>query len=113
MSSKKTTTTTNGGSQIFLSTDAQDAIAEIQFRMASQSPSAMQKYGGRGGKSLVIEELKRARKTETDIANDKKGVAWKVRIAIRLRKETTVKNPWIAQRLNMGNPNYVSLLVNR
>ena len=59
MPSKKTPTTsaTNGGSQIFLSNDAQDANAEIQFRMASQSPSAMQKYGGRGGKSLVIEEL--------------------------------------------------------
>ena len=56
-SKKKETTTSNGGSQIFLSQDAQDAIAEIQFIMASQSPSAMQKYGGRGGKSLVIEEL--------------------------------------------------------
>ncbi len=63
--------------------------------------------------SLVVDELKRAKKTETDIANDKKGVAWKVRIAKRLRKETTVKNPWIAQRLNMGHPNHVSLLVNR
>lgn len=61
MPSKKTTTSaTNGGSQIFLSNDAQDAIAEIQFIMASQSPSAMQKYGGRGGKSLVIEELAKA-----------------------------------------------------
>ena len=56
-SKKKETTTSNGGYQIFLSSDAQDAIAEIQFIMASQSPSAMQKYGGRGGKSLVIEEL--------------------------------------------------------
>ena len=56
-SKKKETTTSNCGSQIFLSSDAQDAIAEIQFIMASQSPSAMQKYGGRGGKSLVIEEL--------------------------------------------------------
>ena len=56
-SKKKETTTSHGGSQIFLSSDAQDAIAEIQFIMASQSPSAMQKYGGRGGKSLVIEEL--------------------------------------------------------
>ena len=62
MPSKKTVTTSasNGGSQIFLSNDAQDAIAEIQFRMASQSPSAMQKYGGRGGKSLVIEELSKS-----------------------------------------------------
>lgn len=59
MPSKKTTTTSasNGGSQIFLSQDAQDAIAEIQFIMASQSPTHMQKYAGRGGVSLVIEEL--------------------------------------------------------
>ena len=56
-SKKKEATTSNGGSQIFLSSEAQDAIAQIQFMMASQSPSAMQKYGGRGGKSLVIEEL--------------------------------------------------------
>ena len=53
----KKSETTNGGSQVFLSQEAQDAIAEIQFVMASQSPSAMQKYGGRGGKSLVIEQL--------------------------------------------------------
>ena len=54
---KKETTTSNGVSQIFFSQESQDAISEIQFMMASQSPSAMQKYGGRGGKSLVIEEL--------------------------------------------------------
>lgn len=63
--------------------------------------------------SIVLEELKRARKTEADIGSDKKGAEWKVRIAKRLRKETTVKNPWIAQRLSMGHPNHVSLLVNR
>ena len=58
MPSKKTTTNAiNGGSQIFLSNDAQEAIAEIQFIMASQSPTHMQKYAGRGGVSLVIEEL--------------------------------------------------------
>jgi REP element-mobilizing transposase RayT len=63
--------------------------------------------------SVVREELKRAGKSKKDIANEKKGAHWKVRIAKRLRKETTVKNPWIAQRLNMGHPNHVSLLVNR
>ena len=58
MPSKKTTTSaSNGGSQIFLSQDAQNAIAEIQFIMASQSATHMQKYAGRGGVSLVIEEL--------------------------------------------------------
>jgi len=59
MPSKKTPTTSasNGGSQVFLSQEAQDAIAEIQFKMASRSPSDMQKYAGRGGISLVIEQL--------------------------------------------------------
>ena len=28
-------------------------------------------------------------------------------------KKTTAKNPWIAQRLQMGHPNYVSNLVNQ
>ena len=53
----KKTETTNGGSQVFLSQEAQDAIAEIQFKMASRSPSDMQRYAGRGGISLVIEQL--------------------------------------------------------
>ena len=57
MGTKKSTEASNGGSQVFLSQEAQDAIAEITFVMASQSPSAMQKYAGRGGKSLVIEQL--------------------------------------------------------
>jgi hypothetical protein len=32
---------------------------------------------------------------------------------MRLRKETTAKNPWIAERLQMGHPNYVSNLVTK
>jgi len=57
MGTKKTSETSNGGSQVFLSNEAQKAIAEIQFKMASQSPSDMQKYAGRGGISLVVEQL--------------------------------------------------------
>ena len=53
----KKSETSNGGSQVFLSQEAQDAIAEIQFKMASRSPTDMQKYAGRGGVSLVIEQL--------------------------------------------------------
>ncbi|MGJ8649474.1 MAG: transposase [Opitutaceae bacterium] len=61
---------------------------------------------------IVKTEMKRLKKKESDIENSKKGADWKVAIAKRLRKETTVKNPWIAQRLQMGHPNYVSNLVN-
>jgi len=50
---------------------------------------------------------------ECDIDQDLKGAPWKVAIAKRLRRETTVGNPWIAERLSMGHRNHVSLLVNR
>jgi REP element-mobilizing transposase RayT len=62
---------------------------------------------------VVQEELKRLKIKEREIAKNPKGVGWKVQIAKRLRKETTAKNPWIAERLQMGHPNYVSNLVNK
>lgn len=62
---------------------------------------------------VVVEEMVRQKVTEADILSSPKGVEWKVRIAKRLRKETTAKNPWIAERLGMGHPNYVSNLVNK
>jgi len=55
----------------------------------------------------------RLKKAESDIQQSPKGADWKVAIAKRLRKETTANNPWIARRLNMGHPNYVSNLVNK
>tara|TARA_B110000977_G_scaffold177959_1_gene235038 strand:+ start:58 stop:291 length:234 start_codon:yes stop_codon:yes gene_type:complete len=62
---------------------------------------------------IVQAELKRLKKKEDAIAQDPTGADWKVRIAKRLRKETTAKNTWIAERLKMGHPNYVSNLVNK
>jgi REP element-mobilizing transposase RayT len=62
---------------------------------------------------IVQTELKERKKKESDIESSPKGADWKVAIAKRLRKETTAKNPWIAQRLQMGHPNYVSNLVNK
>ena len=67
MGTKKSTEASNGGSQVFLSQEAQDAIAEIQFVMASRSPTDMQKYAGRGGVSLVIEELAKGVQTASDL----------------------------------------------
>ena len=52
--------------------------------------------------------MQRLQKTAADIPEDPKGVACKVAIAKRLGKENTANNLWIAQRLKMGHPNYVS-----
>ncbi|MFQ3225977.1 MAG: putative transposase [Lentimonas sp.] len=62
---------------------------------------------------IVQAEMKHLQKKKDAIAQDPKGADWKVRIAKRLRKETTAKNPWIAERLQMGQPSYVSNLVNK
>jgi len=62
---------------------------------------------------IVQVELKRLKKKESMAATSPKGADWKVNIAKRLRKETTASNLWIAQRLHMGHPNYVSNLVNK
>tara|TARA_B100000614_G_C14483323_1_gene467602 strand:+ start:205 stop:1119 length:915 start_codon:yes stop_codon:yes gene_type:complete len=62
---------------------------------------------------IVQAEMKRLKKKDADIYRDTKGAVWKVTIAKRLRKESTAKNPWIAERLQMGHPNYVSNLVNK
>ena len=52
--------------------------------------------------------MKRVGKSESDIEADPKGAPWKLAAAKRLRKKTTAGNPWIARRLRMGSPNYVS-----
>lgn len=63
--------------------------------------------------AIVQSEMTNRNIGEDEIKSSAKGADWKVRIAKRLRKETTANNPWIAERLNMGHPNYVSNLVNR
>ena len=62
---------------------------------------------------IVQSEWKRLKKQQNDIALSQKGADWKVSIAKRLCKETTANNPWIAERLKMAPPNYVSNLVNK
>lgn len=58
--------------------------------------------------NLVLDELKRQGKTETDLVDSPKGADWKTRIALKLRSETTASNPWISTRLNMGHPSRIS-----
>ena len=61
---------------------------------------------------IVQKDMERKGLDSKACEKDAKGAPWKVEIAKRLRRETTVLNSWIAKRLNMGHPNYVSRLVN-
>jgi hypothetical protein len=51
---------------------------------------------------IVAGELRKLKWKETDLETHRKGDLGKVRIARRLRQETTVTLKWIAQRLRMG-----------
>jgi putative transposase len=62
---------------------------------------------------ILQEELERLGWGAQDLAGRPKGDARKVRIAARLRKETTMTLAWIAQRLHMGAPGHVSCLLYR
>jgi putative transposase len=61
--------------------------------------------------AIVKGELEHMGLNESSILDSAKGAAWKVAIARKLRNETTAGNPWIAKRLKMGHPNYVSNLI--
>ena len=62
---------------------------------------------------IVREELNQLGWDANDLQARRKGDGRKLRIAARLRRETTMTLAWIAQRLNMGTPGHVSCLLFR
>jgi REP element-mobilizing transposase RayT len=62
---------------------------------------------------IIAEELKRRRWNETALKRRLKGDPAKVKLAARLRAETTMTVDWIAQRLGMGSRGYLNHLLYR
>ena len=62
---------------------------------------------------MVAAELKRRRWQAADLVRRRKGDAVKVALAARLRAETVMTVKWIAERLQMGSPGYLNLLLYR
>ena len=60
---------------------------------------------------VVGEELQRRRWTEATLGKQSKGHLEKVKMAVRLQKETLVTVAWIAQRLQMGSVANVNTLL--
>ena len=90
----------------------QELLAQASERMGAQHyGAARQESGEAKAERLVREELKRLRWKEADLAEQRKGDPGKVRIARRLRQETTMTLAWIARRLNMGVWTHVSNLL--
>jgi hypothetical protein len=59
------------------------------------------------------EEMKRLGWREEDLTYRAKGDRFKVSLAARLRRETTMTVSWIAERLKMGAPGCVNHLLYR
>jgi putative transposase len=67
--------------------------------------------GEQKAERIVLEGLKELHWTKADLENRRKGDEGKVKLARRLRTETTMTLAWIAQRLHMGSWTYVSNLL--
>ena len=57
---------------------------------------------------IIAEELTKLGWKEADLSQRRKSEAGKVKIARRLRRETTVGKRWIAQHLAMGSVSNVT-----
>ena len=89
-----------------------ELLAHASGRVGAQHDGAeRQESGAAKTERLVREELARLDGTEAELGRRRKGDAGKVRIARRLRAETTVTLAWMAQRLQMGVWTQVSNLL--
>ena len=87
-------------------------LAQASERIGAQHYGAERQESGEAkAERLVQEELKRLRWREEELGRRRKGDPGKVRIARRLRQETTMTLAWIAHRLNMGVWTHVSNLL--
>jgi len=89
-----------------------ELLARASERIGAQNYGAERRESGEAkAERLVREELAKLGWTEAEVAQRRKGDPGKVRIARRLRRETTMTLSWIAARLKMGVWTHVSNLL--
>ena len=72
---------------------------------------ALQASAAAQAEALVQAELARRGWTEATLGLRRKGDAEKLKLAVRLRRETTMTVKWIAERLRMGTPTHLAHLL--
>ena len=98
----------------FFGADAlkQELLAHASERVGAQHYGAERQESGEAkAERLVHEELQKRGWTEAELMKRRKSDTEKVRIAGRLRRETTMTLAWIAKRLRMGAWTHVSNLL--
>jgi hypothetical protein len=87
----------------------QELLEAISERVGpSHYGAEREETAGEKAQRVVHEEMERLGWDEDALWGRRKGPAAKVRLARRLRQETTLSLKWIAQRLNMGSWTCVS-----
>jgi hypothetical protein len=87
-------------------------LSNAEVELVREHPRAPREEGETvRAERIVKEELKAIGWKERDLKRTRKGDPGKVRIARRLRQETTKTLAWIASRLEMGAWTYVSNLL--
>jgi putative transposase len=90
----------------------EELLARASERVGPQHYGAERQESGEAkAERLVREELAKQGWLEADLGRRRKGDPGKVRIARRLRAETTMTLAWIARRLQMGVWTHVSNLL--
>jgi hypothetical protein len=91
----------------------QELLAAVVERVGPSHYGAQrQETGLQKAERIVREEIERLGWDEDQLRARRKGHPSKVRLARRLREETTMSLKWIAHRLQMGTWTYVSNLLN-
>jgi REP element-mobilizing transposase RayT len=91
--------------------DFKQAIAADYLR--DQGPARLQQeelkeFNRLQWETYLLGALKAVRKTQADVAAGKFSAEWKLAIASKMKRETSVTNRWLSDRLNMGVANGVS-----
>jgi putative transposase len=82
----------------------QELLAQMTERMGEHHYGEERQEGATGkAEGIVQGELAKAGWRVKDLAQRRRGDRWKVRVATRLRAETTMTLKWIAERLHMGS----------
>jgi REP element-mobilizing transposase RayT len=90
----------------------QNLLSQVEGRTGpNHYGSEIQEASEAKATRIIDEELRRAIWTEADLRLRKKGDPTKIRMARRLRTETTVTLLWIATRLRMGTRSHLSHLL--
>jgi REP element-mobilizing transposase RayT len=87
----------------------QELLAQMGARMGRHhGGEERQEAAEAQAERIVVEELRRRKWDRTELEGRRKGDGEKVKIAQRLRGETTMTLDWIAQRLKMGAGGYAA-----